>query len=76
MNARLALTGPLLVFDGPYSNLKATRAILAEAERARSGPSEIVCTGDVADVPRLYRVRAEDEIAIEGASVRLSDPFG
>src|SRR5215210_3118716 len=43
MTAPLALTGPLLLFGGPYSNLEATRAVLAEAERCqishRSGSS-------------------------------------
>ena len=28
------MTGPLLVFGGPYSNLEATEAILAEARSA------------------------------------------
>jgi predicted phosphodiesterase len=43
----LAADGPLLVFGGPYSNLQATQAILAEAAR-RSIPSQrVICTGDV-----------------------------
>ena len=38
---------PLLLFGGPYSNLEATRAVLAEAERRQIPPERIVCTGDV-----------------------------
>ena len=41
-------SGPLLVFGGPYSNLEATEAILAEARRRAVPPSNIVCTGDLA----------------------------
>lgn len=39
--------GPILVFGGPYSNLEASRAIRAEAERLAIPPSRVVCTGDV-----------------------------
>jgi predicted phosphodiesterase len=42
------VTGPLLVFGGPYSNLEATRAILAEARRRAVPPGNVVCTGDLA----------------------------
>jgi hypothetical protein len=42
------ITGPLLVFGGPYSNLEATKAILAEARRRAIPPNNIVCTGDLA----------------------------
>jgi predicted phosphodiesterase len=38
---------PLLVFGGPYSNLVATLAIKAEAERLEISPDRIICTGDV-----------------------------
>jgi len=45
---RLAkVTAPLLVFGGPYSNLEATEAILAEARRRAVPPGNIVCTGDL-----------------------------
>jgi predicted phosphodiesterase len=44
---RLAVYGPLLVFGGPYSNLQATRAVLAEAARRGIPPRRVVCTGDV-----------------------------
>ncbi len=39
--------GPVLCFGGPYSNLQATEALLAEADRLGISPSRIVCTGDV-----------------------------
>ena len=41
------IEGPLLVFGGPYSNLQATRALLAEAERLGIPPERLLCTGDV-----------------------------
>lgn len=44
---RLAADGPLLVFGGPYSNLQATRAVLAEAARRGIPARRVVCTGDV-----------------------------
>jgi predicted phosphodiesterase len=43
----LAAGGPLLVFGGPYSNLQATQAILAEAARRRIPSQRVICTGDV-----------------------------
>ena len=45
--ASIAPTGPLLVFGGPYSNLQATQAVRAEAERRGIPPANVVCTGDV-----------------------------
>jgi predicted phosphodiesterase len=42
------VSGPLLVFGGPYSNLEATEEILAEARRRAVPPGNIVCTGDLA----------------------------
>ena len=41
------LDGPVLVFGGPYSNLQATEAMIAEAGRLRIPPERIICTGDV-----------------------------
>lgn len=38
---------PVLVFGGPYGNLQATEALLAEAGRRGIPPSRMVCTGDV-----------------------------
>jgi predicted phosphodiesterase len=42
------VAGPLLVFGGPYSNLEATEAMLAEARRRRIPAGNIICTGDLA----------------------------
>lgn len=39
---------PVLVFGGPYGNLEATEALLAEAARRDISPSSILCTGDLA----------------------------
>lgn len=41
------LDGPVLVFGGPYSNLQATEAMIAEAGRLGVSPDRIICTGDV-----------------------------
>lgn len=38
---------PLLVFGGPYSNLQATEAVLAEAAQRPIPPARVICTGDV-----------------------------
>lgn len=38
---------PLLVFGGPYSNLRATEAMIAEAARRGIPTCNVVCTGDV-----------------------------
>lgn len=43
----LALSGPALIFGGNYSNLEATRAVLAQARRLGIRPGNVVCTGDV-----------------------------
>ena len=41
------LDGPLLIFGGPYSNLQATQAVMAEAERRGIAPERMICTGDI-----------------------------
>lgn len=41
------LTGPVLIFGGPYSNAEATLAIKEEARRLSIPPDHIICTGDV-----------------------------
>ena len=41
------MDGPVLVFGGPYSNLEATEAMLAEARRLAIPPARILCTGDI-----------------------------
>ena len=38
---------PVLVFGGCYSNLQATQALLAEAQRLGVTPDRMICTGDV-----------------------------
>jgi len=44
---QLRIEGPALLFGGPYGNLQATQAVLAEAARRSIPPSRIVCTGDL-----------------------------
>ena len=41
------LDGPVLIFGGPYSNLHATTALKAEAEKFDIPTDRIICTGDV-----------------------------
>ncbi len=43
----LPMDGPVLVFGGPYSNLEATVAVLAEARRRGIPRERVVCTGDI-----------------------------
>lgn len=38
---------PLLVFGGPYSNLEALQAMIAETRRRGIPPERVICTGDV-----------------------------
>ncbi len=47
MAETLRFDGPALVFGGPYSNLQATTAVLAEAGRLGIPPERIICTGDL-----------------------------
>lgn len=42
-----ALDGPLLVFGGPYSNLRATRAMRDRAVALGIPAANVICTGDV-----------------------------
>ena len=42
------IAGTILVFGGPYGNLEATEAILAEAAQLEIPPARMICTGDVA----------------------------
>ena len=42
------LKGPVVFFGGPYSNLQATQALLAEAEAQGVPPGNLICTGDIA----------------------------
>ena len=41
------MTGTVLCFGGPYSNLHATRAVLGEAARLGIPPERTICTGDL-----------------------------
>jgi len=41
------LSGPVLIFGGPYSNLQATRALVDLARARGIGPAGMICTGDV-----------------------------
>lgn len=41
------LDGPVLLFGGPYSNLQATLALLAQAQRLEIPSTQVICTGDV-----------------------------
>jgi alkylhydroperoxidase/carboxymuconolactone decarboxylase family protein len=41
-----ALTGPVLIFGGAYSNLDALVAVRAEAERRGIPPANVICCGD------------------------------
>lgn len=45
----LQFTGdaPLLVFGGPYSNARATQALMREAARLAIPPRRVICTGDI-----------------------------
>ncbi|MDX2158647.1 MAG: metallophosphoesterase family protein [Hyphomicrobiaceae bacterium] len=38
---------PLLIFGGPYSNLRATQALMAEAVRLAIPADRVICTGDI-----------------------------
>lgn len=38
---------PLIVFGGPYSNLRATEALIAEAGRRAIPAGNVICTGDI-----------------------------
>jgi len=41
------IPGPLLVFGGPYGNLQAVEALLAEAGQLGIAPESMLCTGDL-----------------------------
>lgn len=41
------IQGPVLVFGGPYSNLRALTAIREEALRRRISSRNVICTGDI-----------------------------
>lgn len=41
------IDGPVLLFGGPYSNLQATQAVLAQGASRAIAPGAMICTGDV-----------------------------
>jgi predicted phosphodiesterase len=43
----IRVDGPILIFGGPYSNLAATAAVLAEAKRLGIAREQTICTGDL-----------------------------
>lgn len=47
LDLEFASDRPLLVFGGPYSNFRATRALQAEADRLGIAADRVICTGDV-----------------------------
>lgn len=44
---QVQIDGPALVLGGPYGNLQATAAVLAEAERLGIPAARVICTGDL-----------------------------
>ncbi len=59
---------PLLAFGGPYSNLQATEAMLADARRRGIAPGNIICTGDVV----AYAANPEETAQlIRGAGIHV-----
>src|SRR6185312_7956259 len=43
----IPIDGPALVSGGPYGNLQATQAVLAEAARRGIPAAHVICTGDL-----------------------------
>ncbi len=63
-----SLSGPVMLFGGPYSNLSATRALVLEARRRDVASSNLICTGDVVAYG-ANPLATLDEIAAIGAVV-------
>lgn len=62
------LSGPTLLFGGPYSNLEATEALFAEARRRGIAADHMICTGDLA----AYCADPQGVIdRIRGAGIRV-----
>jgi predicted phosphodiesterase len=55
----LPMRPPVLVFGGPYSNLRALSAMRRVAENLRLPPQQVICTGDVV----AYCVEPEETVA-------------
>lgn len=65
------LEGPILVFGGPYSNLQATEALLAEAQTRGISGRNLICTGDVVaycgqPTETVAAVRASGALVVAG----------
>jgi predicted phosphodiesterase len=65
---QIELDRAALIFGGPYSNLEATEALLAEARALGVEPSHIICTGDLA----AYCASPAETIALlRGAGIHV-----
>ena len=62
------VSGPVMLFGGPYSNLSASRALLHEARRRGVAPGNLLCTGDVVGYG-ASPLETLSEIAASGAVV-------
>ncbi|MBE1292460.1 MAG: metallophosphoesterase [Rhodobacteraceae bacterium] len=65
------LAGPVLLFGGPYSNLPATEAVLAQAEVLGVPTGNVICTGDVVaycaqPAETVAAVRAAQVVVVAG----------
>lgn len=65
------LAGPVLLFGGAYSNLQATKAVLAQAEVLGVSTGNVICTGDVVaycaqPAETLAAVRAAQTVVVAG----------
>lgn len=58
------LTGDVLLFGGPYSNLQATEAVFAAARARGIGGGRMICTGDVV----AYCAQPAETVALIRAS--------
>lgn len=54
------LSGPILIFGFPYSNLAATRAMRERAEELGIPPERTLCTGEVV----AYCAQPEETVAL------------
>src|SRR6478735_4290136 len=75
----LQIDGPALVFGGPYGNLQATAAVLAQAERLGIPASRIICTGDLVAYegdPRLWLAGLPRRIDLAIGGKRLAVVHG
>lgn len=69
------LDGPVLIFGGPYSNLQATRALLARAASEGITGPRMICTGDVvaycADAAATVAALREADCAVVAGNCEL-----